>query len=76
VDGTRELIEDGVSGYLVAPGDATGFARRIAGIVQEPDLARRLGERAHQDILERFNIPRMIRAHDELFRSLVKTGST
>jgi glycosyltransferase involved in cell wall biosynthesis len=76
VDGTRELIEDGVSGYLVAPGDAAGFAGRIAGLMREPGLASRLGERAHRDILERFDMPRMIRAHDALFRSLVKAGNT
>jgi glycosyltransferase involved in cell wall biosynthesis len=76
VDGTRELIEDGVSGSLVAPRDVSGFAACIARIMEEPDLARRLGERAHHDVLQRFNMAQMIRAHDELFRSLVKTGRT
>ena len=26
VDGTQELIRDGINGYLVSPGDADGFA--------------------------------------------------
>ena len=76
VDGTRELIEDGVSGYLVAPRDVSGFASRIASVMRDPDLARRFGERAHLDVLQRFGMAHMIRAYDELFRSLVTGGKT
>lgn len=76
VDGTRELIEDGVSGYLPAPQEPDGFTERISAIMKDPDLARRLGERAHGDVLRRFGMARMIQAHDELFRSLGKNRST
>jgi glycosyltransferase involved in cell wall biosynthesis len=75
VDGTCELIEDGVSGYLVSPGDVNAFAQRIRQLMENPDLARRLGEKAHSDVLERFDLPRMIRGYDQLFRSLVSPES-
>ena len=67
VDGTQELIRDGINGYLVPPGNVGGFADRIHQIVNDPGLARRLGEEAHRDVLERFGIPRMIDAYHQLF---------
>ena len=73
VDGTRELISDGVSGYLVAPGDADSFAKRIVQIIDNPDLAHRLGEQAHHDILAHFGMVQMIDAYDQLFLSLINT---
>src|SRR5438067_1485219 len=75
VDGTRELIEDGVSGYLLPPGDVDAFAERIHGLIEDPEAAHRLGERAHHKVLERFGLSRMIQAYDHLFRSLVTPES-
>jgi glycosyltransferase involved in cell wall biosynthesis len=40
--GPLELIEDGVSGVLVPPGDAAGLAREVARLVHDPDLRVRL----------------------------------
>ena len=45
-----EVIEDGVSGLLVAPGDPEGLAKTLARCVEDPDLRARLGTGA----LERY----------------------
>ncbi|MEP7016117.1 MAG: glycosyltransferase [Verrucomicrobiota bacterium] len=74
-DGNRELIRHGISGYLVAPGDADAFAKRIDEIIEDRDLARRLGEQAQRDILERFGLRQMIDGYDGLFASLAKSGA-
>jgi len=70
VDGNRELIRNGVSGYLVAPGDASAFAEQIQQLMDNPDRAREVGEKAHREVLERFSMPRMVHAYDQLFVSL------
>lgn len=70
VDGTRDLIEEGTSGYLLPPGDINGFAERIGELIENPGLARRLGEKGYRDVLERFGMARMIEAYDHLFRAL------
>jgi len=70
VDGNRELVRDGVNGYLLAPGDVISFARRIDEVIDNPDLAGRVGEQAHHDVLEHFDMPRMINAYHQLFLSL------
>ena len=70
VDGNRELIRNGVSGYLVTPGDTRAFTQQIQQLMDNPDRAREVGKKAHQEILERFSMPRMVRAYDQLFVSL------
>jgi glycosyltransferase involved in cell wall biosynthesis len=42
--GGREQIEDGVTGYLVAPGDADALARALATLLSDPERARAMGE--------------------------------
>jgi len=75
VDGTCELIENGVSGYLLPPGDVDAFAERIREVMEDSDLAHQLGEKAHRDVLKRFGMARMIEAYDQLFLSLVDSKS-
>jgi glycosyltransferase involved in cell wall biosynthesis len=44
VSGIPELIEDGVTGMLVAPGDAIGLSAAVARLIADPELRERLGE--------------------------------
>ncbi len=46
VGGIPDLIEDGVEGFLVAPGDVEALADRIARLINNPAERRRMGERA------------------------------
>jgi glycogen(starch) synthase len=46
--GIPDVIEDGVNGLLVPPGDPEALARAIDRILSDRDLARRLSEGAHQ----------------------------
>ena len=43
VAGIPELVEDGVSGHLVPPGDVATLAARIAALMADPDRARAMG---------------------------------
>ena len=44
VAGTGELVEDGVSGRLVPPGDSETLAQAIDALATDPDLRCRMGE--------------------------------
>jgi phosphatidylinositol alpha-1,6-mannosyltransferase len=42
--GVVEAIVDGVTGFLVTPGDASDFSRAVATLLRDADLRRRMGE--------------------------------
>lgn len=55
VGGTLDVIEDGVSGLLIAPDDVEGFANAIARLLDDRDFAAQLGARFKADAHGRFS---------------------
>jgi glycosyltransferase involved in cell wall biosynthesis len=58
VSGMHELVMDGHTGLLVPPGDDRALAAAIARLIDDPDLAPGLGERAWQHVADHFDIHR------------------
>jgi glycosyltransferase involved in cell wall biosynthesis len=54
VGGTPELVTDGETGLLVPPRDPEALAAALRRILDDPDLARRLGEAGRARVAERF----------------------
>lgn len=46
--GHRELVQDGVTGFLVPPADAEAFAARLARLLEDPALARQMGQAGYE----------------------------
>ncbi|MFH1865781.1 MAG: glycosyltransferase [Candidatus Eisenbacteria bacterium] len=60
VGGNRELIENGVTGYLVPAGDAAGIARHVLELLEDPDLRQRMGAAGRTRVRSRFTAGRMV----------------
>lgn len=56
VDGTTELIRDGVDGVLVWPGSPAIFARHVAELLTSPARRRELGQAALARVRRRFTL--------------------
>jgi glycosyltransferase involved in cell wall biosynthesis len=56
VSGNEDLVTDGDNGLLVPPGDAPALAAAIRRLMDDPALARRMGERSRARA-EQFAIP-------------------
>lgn len=55
VGGIQDQIEDGVHGLLVPdPTDLTAFGERLQRVLEDPELAARLGSAAHQRVREQY----------------------
>jgi glycosyltransferase involved in cell wall biosynthesis len=52
--GIREVVEHGKTGILVARGDAKQLAMAISEVIDNPALARAMGEAGRRRMLERF----------------------
>lgn len=54
--GMREVVADGVSGYLIPPGDVAMLAERLEELLASPELRNRLGNEGSRLMRERFDI--------------------
>jgi len=52
--GVPEIVEDGVTGFLVPPGDVDALRDRLAYLLDHPRAAATMGEAARARVLERF----------------------
>lgn len=71
IGGVEELVVDGKTGLLVSPGDATTLAQAIMNVLQDEDLARRLGEAGYQQARRRFDAERNTRQTQEVYERLL-----
>jgi glycosyltransferase involved in cell wall biosynthesis len=69
--GLPEIIREGITGRLVAPGDAAVLARVAAELLDQPELRERLGEAASADVRERFSAARLLGSIQGLYDSLL-----
>lgn len=74
VGGTPEVIEDGVSGYLVPPGDPAALAGRIRDVLSSEPRRQEMGQRGRQRVAEQFSFAAQSLAYRRLFEELVATG--
>ena len=57
--GSREVVEDGVSGFIENPFDVEAYAERIAGLLRAPETARAMGAAGRARLFERFTMARL-----------------
>lgn len=58
--GVRELIEDGVTGWLVPPGDAEALASALDRCLSQPTAAAEIGERGRTWATRNFSLERHV----------------
>ncbi len=75
VGGNAELVCEGVTGYLVEPRDVPALTGALEQILNDRDLAVRLGLAGRERANENFTAKAMIARHEELYRCLVATSS-
>jgi glycosyltransferase involved in cell wall biosynthesis len=72
VNGVPELVEDGVTGVVVPPGDAPALARAAGALLADGPRARALGRAARRRVAERFTVERMVAETEQLYRELAR----
>ena len=69
-----EVIEQGVSGILVPPGDVEALAGALMRVIDDGSLRRQLGAGARRRFLEKFDIRGYAERLDQLHASLLRTS--
>jgi glycosyltransferase involved in cell wall biosynthesis len=70
VTGSRELVQDGLTGLLVPVEDVDALAAAITRLLQERQLAQQMAERAFQQASS-YTIQNMVRCYASIYESLI-----
>jgi glycosyltransferase involved in cell wall biosynthesis len=78
VGGIPEVLENGHSGWLVPPGDASVLAGALTDAMRDPAARARVGTNAYRSVEERFSLERTAGEYARLYQRLLPgdPGST
>jgi glycosyltransferase involved in cell wall biosynthesis len=73
--GVLEVIDDGVDGRAVPPGDARALANALEALYRRPDAARRMGAQGALRVREEFSWTRVAEAFEEVYDEVLGLAS-
>jgi glycosyltransferase involved in cell wall biosynthesis len=73
VGGIPEVVAEGETGFLVAPGDVAAFSTKLAEMIQEAERSAEWGKRAREVALERYSANRMLDAYMACYRRAIRS---
>lgn len=71
VEGTAELLTEGVTGWLVPADNPSTLAERISAVLAAPDQAQSVGVSAQQAVKSQFTTESMVARYVALYRQMV-----
>jgi glycosyltransferase involved in cell wall biosynthesis len=74
VGGVPDLIDDGVHGLLVPPGDVEGITNALRTMLTDREAARRMGERAQERRRREFDLDVVVSRFETLYERLAQGG--
>jgi glycosyltransferase involved in cell wall biosynthesis len=71
VDGMAEAVEDGLSGYLCAPGSLDSWCGKLEALIREPRLRVAIGSKARDTARRRFGLESMANNTVKVYEDVV-----
>lgn len=68
--GIPEIVQPGLNGELITPGDVDGLAQALRQLLQDPDQRQRYGRAGRQWVEQHFSIDAMVRGNLAVYASL------
>ena len=72
VAGVRDVIRDGVEGFVVPPRDPRALAEKILILIEDHNLRRRMGQAARQRVAKHFSLEQMVQKTQQLYLRLLR----
>lgn len=70
IPANRELVVQGVTGFLPKLADTVGFMQFLRRLIDEPGLGERLGQAGQNRIKDSFSVAHMVESYADVYRSL------
>lgn len=71
----KEVVEDGFSGILVRERNVNKFAESIIQLAENPEIARKMGERSQKIVRERFDIRQNVKSLQVVYQKMLNGSS-
>ena len=71
IPGTRDLVISNQTGLLVQVGDRAGFAREAHRLLEDAELAQRLGQAGRDRVRKEFMVDKMVENYIEMYNRLL-----
>ena len=71
VPGCRDVVRDGINGFLVPPGDASSLADVLEKLILDRDLREQMGRAGRALVEKRFSDKSINRLTMDVYRTLV-----
>lgn len=75
VGGVPDIVEDGVTGVLVQPGDHEAVASGLCRMLEDGEAARRMLANGYQRVMERFQFGARVARMEALYQELLGQGA-
>lgn len=75
VGGIPEIVEDGVTGFLVPPKNPDALAKAILQMLQHPRIAADMGQAGRKRVEEDFGLAKMLREYQSLYEEALRAGA-
>lgn len=70
VDGTQEIIRNGIDGYLIEPRSAAQIAQKIENLLDQPKIRRKMELQAVQRYQNEFSFEKLKQSYLKLYKEL------
>lgn len=71
VGGIPEIINNGINGLLVNPGDISALAKAIKTMILEPKRSKDMGDVGRQQVIKEYTVEKMIVSTERIYLELV-----
>jgi glycosyltransferase involved in cell wall biosynthesis len=72
IEGTDEIVVDGVTGILVPPGDPGALASALRAVLIDPELRMRYGRAGRERVRREFSIETMMRRIEKVYDEVLR----
>ena len=73
VGGILEAVKEGQNGFLVPPKDFHAMAHRVIQLLEDQNLAKKMGERGRKMVYPEFCVKQMVKSTESLYEGLIKS---
>lgn len=74
VNGSRDIVVDGVTGFIVPIGDAEALEKACAEILNDPAMMESMGQEGLRRVMKNYTMEKMLDGVEQVYQSAVDAG--